>query len=463
MTKIRFVSPTATCTVFLTKDVESQTTRFPTKRKSDFVRNETDDSQESFPLTEIATLTCNQNTIYLATETGALLCCKIPIDKKQICHHTKSQPLKPIFQPFLAFPTELLKKNRIRHLACGLDHVLAGTDNKLFSWGSNHKWQLGHSHHEKTVDIPAEINLGIEDYEIVRLRRVACGDFHSFVVAETAAQQEHRTRIFSWGSNHYGQLGQGIDPVHANAIEEDVYANCLPVGEVVLPSNDGSLVINDIAGGAFHSAVIINYELYTFGWGLYGQLGHDNTEDLCVPTLVRALKGAGPSTDGGCTFKDCCKVSCGQWHSLVISGIGDLYGFGWNHFGQVIPDTISGATDGTPVAVQYYTPVLVPLQMSAGSSITEISCGLRHSLVVSSDGNTFIYGCLFLARQTLAVFDEDGSSIGSQAEQDDFAKIGQTRIACLSIQPNDKEKTRVIHSCHSSFMILHEKNDEGSS
>ena len=44
-------------------------------------------------------------------------------------------------------------------------------------------------------------------------------------------------------------------------------------------------------GGSYSAAVTASGELYTWGRGNYGRLGHGSSEDHATPTLVTGLKG----------------------------------------------------------------------------------------------------------------------------------------------------------------------------
>ena len=47
-----------------------------------------------------------------------------------------------------------------------------------------------------------------------------------------------------------------------------------------------------IAAGGAHSAAITSHgEMYTWGKGRYGRLGHGDSDDQTKPKLVEALKG----------------------------------------------------------------------------------------------------------------------------------------------------------------------------
>lgn len=78
------------------------------------------------------------------------------------------------------------------------------------------------------------------------------------------------------GSNLLGQLGIGQH--HVQALQP-----------MHIPEFDG-MNINLIEAGQYHNAVYADGVLYTWGWGVYGQLGHGNvfTEDR--PKAVKFFK-----------------------------------------------------------------------------------------------------------------------------------------------------------------------------
>lgn len=85
-----------------------------------------------------------------------------------------------------------------------------------------------------------------------------------------------------------------------------------------------------IEAGQYHNAVYANGELYTFGWGIYGQLGHGNIFTLDRPKIVRFF-----------SRKYVKQIALGHAHTLVLCS--DklnkhktiLYVFGCNLFGQL--------------------------------------------------------------------------------------------------------------------------------
>ncbi|KAK8455172.1 hypothetical protein SEVIR_4G096600v4 [Setaria viridis] len=167
-----------------------------------------------------------------------------------------------------------LKGMRVLRAACGAWHTAAIVEvvdfldpvaaAKLFTWGDGDKGQLGHVDREARF-IPAcvasllEPNFGL----------VACG--HDTTVALSTSGQ-----LYTMGSNAFGQLGN-------------------PKSDGKLPTLVGGIISNsfieEIACGSHHIAALTSKaEVYTWGWGANGRLGHGDSVDRNTPTIVEVLK-----------------------------------------------------------------------------------------------------------------------------------------------------------------------------
>ncbi|PON97609.1 Zinc finger, FYVE-type, endofin [Trema orientale] len=171
---------------------------------------------------------------------------------------------------------ESLKGLRTVRAACGVWHtaavveVMVGNSSssncssgKLFTWGDGDKGRLGHGDKEARL-VPTCVAALVEP----NFCRVACG--HSLTVALTTSGH-----VYTMGSPVYGQLGN-------------------PQVDGKLPVRvEGKLknYVEDIACGAYHVAVLTSRtEVYTWGKGANGRLGHGDIDDRNSPTLVEALK-----------------------------------------------------------------------------------------------------------------------------------------------------------------------------
>lgn len=179
----------------------------------------------------------------------------------------------------VCFPREVesLKGLRTIRAACGVWHtaavveVMVGNSSssncssgKLFTWGDGDKGRLGHGDKEAKLE-PTCVAALVEP----NFRQVACG--HSLTVALTTSGH-----VYTMGSHVYGQLGN-------------------PQADGKFPARvEGKLTksfVEEIACGAYHVAVLTSKtEVYTWGKGANGRLGHGDTDDRNSPTLVEALK-----------------------------------------------------------------------------------------------------------------------------------------------------------------------------
>lgn len=84
-------------------------------------------------------------------------------------------------------------------------------------------------------------------------------------------------QVYSWGNGDGGRLGHG----DSNSREEPTLVQEL----------QGKTVVSIACGSTYSAAITNQGELYTWGRGNYGRLGHGSSDDHSVPTLVTALKG----------------------------------------------------------------------------------------------------------------------------------------------------------------------------
>ncbi|KAF8377176.1 hypothetical protein HHK36_030549 [Tetracentron sinense] len=177
----------------------------------------------------------------------------------------------------VAYPREVHSLSGLKTIkvACGVWHTAAIVEvmgqgganvssRKLFTWGDGDKNRLGHGS-KQTHLLPTCIS-SLIDYNFHQL---ACG--HNITVALTTSGH-----VFTMGGTAYGQLGNP---------QSDGKTPCLVQDRLV-----GEFV-EEISCGAFHVAVLTSRsEVFTWGRGANGRLGHGDTEDRKSPTLVEALK-----------------------------------------------------------------------------------------------------------------------------------------------------------------------------
>uniref|UniRef100_A0A0E0DEH5 RCC1-like domain-containing protein n=1 Tax=Oryza meridionalis TaxID=40149 RepID=A0A0E0DEH5_9ORYZ len=216
--------------------------------------------------------------------------------------------------------------------------------------------------------------------------------------------------LCSWGRGEDGQLGHGD-------AEDRLVPTVLSGFDAAAPG------ITSVICGADHTTAYSEDEqqVYSWGWGDFGRLGHGNSSDVFTPQPVKALQGIkikqiacgdshclavtmagevqswGRNQNGqlglGTTedsllpqkiqaFEGVCvkMIAAGAEHTAAVTEDGDLYGWGWGRYGNL------GLGDRNDR--------LVPEKVSSveGEKMVLIACGWRHTITVSSSGSLYTYG-----------------------------------------------------------------------
>ncbi|KAG0584600.1 hypothetical protein KC19_3G221400 [Ceratodon purpureus] len=197
----------------------------------------------------------------------------------------------------------------------------------------------------------------------IKIKTVAAGGRHTLALSDVG-------HLWGWGYGGEGQLGLGS---RNRVVSSPQHIPCFD-----LPENSRSEApipgsyIKAIACGGRHSAVVTDAgALLTFGWGLYGQVGQGSTEDELRPSRVL--------TKGGLHIVG---IAAGLWHTLCITDVGDAYAFGGNQFGQL---GVGGNT-------AEMTPRLIDAPLLEDESSVAVACGARHSVVLTGSGKIFAWG-----------------------------------------------------------------------
>ncbi|CAA2991856.1 ultraviolet-B receptor UVR8 isoform X1 [Olea europaea var. sylvestris] len=213
----------------------------------------------------------------------------------------------------------------------------------------------------------------------VRIATVAAGGRHTLALSVSDIGQ-----VWGWGYGGEGQLGLGsrirmVSSPHPVPCIDSSFArdHSMSLSRASRGSEGQGFrvpgnYIKGIACGGRHSAVITDAgALLTFGWGLYGQCGQGSTDDELSPTCVSSLLGI--RIEG---------VAAGLWHTVCISADGDVYAFGGNQFGQL----------GTGADQAETLPRLLDAPSLENVNAKIVSCGARHSAVVTDDDRIFCWG-----------------------------------------------------------------------
>ena len=177
---------------------------------------------------------------------------------------------------------------------------------------------------------------------------MSCGDEHTAVVTQSG-------RLFTFGCNEWGQLGLG----HNNNVIKPSCVKKLKPDQVV-----------GVATGRYHTVVAMRSGLvWAMGCNSEGQLGVGRgSEWVSGPQPVSGLPA------------DVVQLAAGAGHSLARTGRGEVWVWGSNTEGQL------GLGEDSEETV--FSPTLLPLS----SGVSHISCGYYHSALVTTQGQLITFG-----------------------------------------------------------------------
>ncbi|XP_034188520.2 RCC1 and BTB domain containing protein claret [Osmia lignaria lignaria] len=230
-----------------------------------------------------------------------------------------------------------------RPLCAGFSHVILIRNGNVYTWGSSVQGRLGTGPSVLRFGPPQAIPFfRIMEVEVLS---VSCGHCHTLAMTNNG--------VYAWGSNQFGQLGLG---------------KILQCSSPELVAYLAQEVIIDAVAGQYHSvALTSDGRVFTWGWGVHGQLGHGNTDKKMVPTLVTSLLGTVIRY-----------ISAGHAHTLALSTEGAVYAFGCNIFGQLgVGNNVKSS---------------VPIKVLLSEKIFLIATGYFHNLAVSYTNKLYVWG-----------------------------------------------------------------------
>ena len=212
------------------------------------------------------------------------------------------------------------------------------SDGTIVSWGLNAYGQLGNGQGALRPS-PGRVE-GID-----QVTAVAAG------TAFTLALRANRT-VWAWGTNLFGQLGNGTKRSSSHPVQV---------------KGIGGTVTSIAAGDKFALAVTSDNKVWAWGAGGSGALATGDRNSRAHAVEVSGLPAVGVST-----------VAAGSVHALALAKDGTLWAWGDNTSGQL----------GTGTTVDS----LIPVQVSALSSIVAISAHQRVNLALDSSDRVWAWG-----------------------------------------------------------------------
>ncbi|EFA79484.1 ankyrin repeat-containing protein [Heterostelium album PN500] len=209
----------------------------------------------------------------------------------------------------------------------------------VYSWGLCSYGKLGHPT-KNDISIPSMISA----FKNKQITQIACGKDHSLALDEIGV-------VYAWGNGSGGRLGLGNSEVVS-----------IPK---IIPHFEDEKITSIACGQEFSLALSDSGKVFSWGKGLHGNLGYDVSTMLSqsTPKVIPMLPPAS-------------QISCGNWHSMVLSKSGDVYTFGSN-----IDCRLGHSGNGS-------TPTMVQI----GSKIKKIGAGANFNAVLSESNAIYTWG-----------------------------------------------------------------------
>jgi len=256
-------------------------------------------------------------------------------------------------------------------VSAGASYTMAiKTDGSLWAWGSNWSGQLGsgtnttydNDNHKyepvKIMDSVVYVSAGTVGH-YMGMNNEGGNGAHTMAIKTDGS-------LWAWGSNEYGQLGDGTVDTFDN------YGNVINAKSTPIKIMDSVKLAS--AGARYSMAIKADGSLWAWGLNRYGQLGDGTSENRATPVKI---------------MDSVVSVSAGQMCTMAIKTDGSLWAWGSNEYGQL--------GDGT--TTNRYVPVKIM------DSVVSVSAGIltqpamtsrgpfgSHSMALKSDGTLWVWG-----------------------------------------------------------------------
>lgn len=173
----------------------------------------------------------------------------------------------------------------VMNISCGQKHAaLVTRQGEVFCWGEENGGRLGH-----------KINMGVpspkvvESLSNVNVNSIACGARHTCALTNSG-------EVYVWGD-----IGHGI------GLSGEGCSRSRWLPQRMAGLLDG-IHVSKVSCGEWHTAIVSSSgQLFTYGDGTFGVLGHGNLQSFLEPKEVESLKGLRVKA-----------VACGPWHTAAI-------------------------------------------------------------------------------------------------------------------------------------------------
>jgi alpha-tubulin suppressor-like RCC1 family protein len=213
------------------------------------------------------------------------------------------------------------------------------TNGELWTWGLGTNGRLG-TDSVTSQSSPVQTISGGTNW-----KTVSAGNAHTAAIKTNG-------ELWSWGNGACGRLGNNAITNHSSPVQ----------------TISGGTNWKTVSAGNAHTAAIkTNGELWTWGYGAFGQLGNNATTNRSSPVQT---------VSGDMSWRS---VSAGRFHTAAIKTDGSLWLWGSGSAGKL----------GNNSDINQSSPVQT---VSAGNTWRTVSAGNAHTAAIKTNGELWLWG-----------------------------------------------------------------------
>jgi len=211
-------------------------------------------------------------------------------------------------------PVQVKGLTNVIDIAAGATHSVAvKSDGTVWAWGNNEHGQLGNGIYTNGVYISGSKPVRVKN--LTGVIAVAAGD------AFSAALRRDGT-VWTWGTNGYGQLGDGSRRSRNIPVQVKNLNNIIAISE-----------------GDFNTVALkSDGTVWTWGSNEFGQLGDGTLKNRNIPVQVKSMTNV-------------VGVSTGKYHMVALRSDTTIWSWGDNSFGGLGNADYDSRLETTPVQV----------------------------------------------------------------------------------------------------------------
>ncbi len=256
-----------------------------------------------------------------------------------------------------AYTWTFTTKTNLDIKAGGIFNVALQNDGTVWTWGENTSWGMGRTISTQSDPVPALVTIPTT----TTIKSIETGNGHTIAV-------DADSKVYAWGTNGYGQLGDGSTTDRAAAVL------------VSMPSLSPGVFVDAVAASSVHTLVLTNDgKVYAWGHNAHGELGDGTTTDRPTPVSVPTITGVVAIAAGD--------DSAYTGFSLALLDDGTVWGWGTNANYQLAHDTAAGGC-----GAECFDYTTTPVQLHELSAIRQIAEGYAFGVAVDSTGKVHAWG-----------------------------------------------------------------------